>query len=96
MLDFGIAKLKEARIDHAFENDFTLTAAGMVVGTPAYVSPNKPWASAAANWTAAPTSIPSPSSFIRCSPTNCRCNADSEEQFVVAHATIAPDDILST
>ena len=41
MLDFGIAKLKEAHIDHAFENDFTLTAAGMVVGTPAYVSPEQ-------------------------------------------------------
>lgn len=39
VLDFGIAKVREGPIDQAA--DYTTTQAGMVVGTPAYLSPEQ-------------------------------------------------------
>ena len=39
VLDFGIAKLKEARADAT--SGFTLTGTGMVIGTPQYMSPEQ-------------------------------------------------------
>jgi formylglycine-generating enzyme required for sulfatase activity len=40
-LDFGIAKLKEGHIEDSKLDHFTLTGAGMVIGTPAYMSPEQ-------------------------------------------------------
>ncbi len=93
VLDFGIAKLKEARIDHAFENDFTLTAAGMVVGTPAYVSPEQAMGKRGSELDPR-SDVYSFAVLVYQMLTNkLPINADSEEQFVVAHATAEPDDI---
>jgi len=93
VLDFGIAKLKEARIDHAFENDFTLTVAGMVVGTPAYVSPEQAVGKRGSELDGR-SDVYSFAVLVYQMLTNkLPVNADSEEQFVVAHATIEPDDI---
>jgi formylglycine-generating enzyme required for sulfatase activity len=41
VLDFGIAKLKEAHIEDSKLHHLTLTGAGMVIGTPAYMSPEQ-------------------------------------------------------
>ena len=41
VLDFGIAKLKEAHIEDSKLRHMTLTGTGMVVGTPAYMSPEQ-------------------------------------------------------
>jgi formylglycine-generating enzyme required for sulfatase activity/serine/threonine protein kinase len=41
VLDFGIAKLKEAHIEDSQVRHVTLTGAGMVIGTPAYMSPEQ-------------------------------------------------------
>ena len=93
VLDFGIAKLKEARIDHAFENDFTLTMAGMVVGTPAYVSPEQAMGKRGSELDAR-SDVYSFAVLVYQMLTNkLPVNADSEEQFVVAHASVEPDDI---
>ena len=93
VLDFGIAKLKEARIDHAFENDFTLTVAGMVVGTPAYVSPEQAVGKRGSELDGR-SDVYSFAVLVYQMLTNkLPVNADTEEQFVVAHATIEPDDI---
>ena len=93
VLDFGIAKLKEARIDHAFENDFTLTAAGMVVGTPAYVSPEQAMGKRGSELDARSDVYSFAVLLYQMLTNKLPINADSEEQFVVAHATIEPDDI---
>ncbi len=93
VLDFGIAKLKEAKIDHAFENDYTLSVAGMVVGTPAYVSPEQAVGKRGSELDAR-SDVYSFAVLVYQMLTNkLPVNADSEEQFVVAHATIQPDDI---
>jgi serine/threonine-protein kinase len=93
VLDFGIAKLKEAKIDHAFENDYTLSVAGMVVGTPAYVSPEQAIGKRGSELDAR-SDVYSFAVLVYQMLTNkLPVNADSEEQFVVAHATIQPDDI---
>jgi serine/threonine protein kinase/formylglycine-generating enzyme required for sulfatase activity len=41
VLDFGIAKLKEGHIEDSKLHHLTLTGAGMVIGTPAYMSPEQ-------------------------------------------------------
>jgi formylglycine-generating enzyme required for sulfatase activity len=41
VLDFGIAKLKEAHVEDSKLHHLTLTGAGMVIGTPAYMSPEQ-------------------------------------------------------
>jgi formylglycine-generating enzyme required for sulfatase activity/serine/threonine protein kinase len=41
VLDFGIAKLKEAHLEDSKLAHLTLTGAGMVIGTPAYMSPEQ-------------------------------------------------------
>lgn len=93
VLDFGIAKLKEARIDHAYENDFTLTIAGMVVGTPAYVSPEQAVGKRGSELDSR-SDVYSFAVLVYQMLTNkLPINADSEEQFVVAHATLEPDNI---
>jgi serine/threonine protein kinase len=93
VLDFGIAKLKEAHIDHAFENDFTLTAAGMVVGTPAYVSPEQAMGKRGSELDGRSDVYSFAVVVYQMLTNKLPVNADSEEQFVVAHATVAPDDI---
>jgi serine/threonine-protein kinase len=93
VLDFGIAKLKEARIEHAFDNDFTLTTAGMIVGTPAYVSPEQA-VGKRGNELDSRSDVYSFAVVVYQMLTNkLPLQADSEEQFVVAHATVEPDDI---
>ncbi len=93
VLDFGIAKLKEARIDHAFENDFTLTMAGMVVGTPAYVSPEQAVGKRGSELDAR-SDVYSFAVLVYQMLTNkLPVNADTEEQFVMAHARVEPDNI---
>ncbi len=41
VLDFGIAKVKEARLEDSQAANLTLTGKGMVIGTPAYMSPEQ-------------------------------------------------------
>ena len=41
VLDFGIAKAKEARLDDSIPGYMTLTDTGRVIGTPAYMSPEQ-------------------------------------------------------
>ena len=41
VLDFGIAKLKEAHLEDSRVHHETLTGTGMVIGTPAYMSPEQ-------------------------------------------------------
>jgi len=41
VLDFGIAKLKEAHLEESRVQHETLTGTGMVIGTPAYMSPEQ-------------------------------------------------------
>ena len=41
VLDFGIAKVKEARLDDSTPSHNTLTGTGNVIGTPAYMSPEQ-------------------------------------------------------
>lgn len=93
VLDFGIAKLKEARIDHAYENDFTLTVAGMVVGTPAYVSPEQAVGKRGSEIDRR-SDVYSFAVLVYQMLTNkLPLNAETEEQFVVAHARVLPDQI---
>jgi len=93
VLDFGIAKLKEAKIQYAFENEYTLTTAGMIVGTPAYVSPEQAMGKRG-NELDSRSDVYSFAVVVYQMLTNkLPVQADSEEQFVVAHATIAPDHI---
>jgi len=41
VLDFGIAKLKEAHLEDAQSRQMTLTGTGVLIGTPAYMSPEQ-------------------------------------------------------
>lgn len=41
VLDFGIARVKESRIDHNRTRQIALTEVGTVLGTPAYMSPEQ-------------------------------------------------------
>jgi hypothetical protein len=41
VLDFGIARIKEGRLENGQMQQLTLTGSGMVVGTPAYMSPEQ-------------------------------------------------------
>jgi len=41
VLDFGIAKAKEARLDESIQEHATLTRTGSVIGTPTYMSPEQ-------------------------------------------------------
>ena len=41
VLDFGIAKVKESQLDDTRLRNLTMTGAGMVIGTPAYMSPEQ-------------------------------------------------------
>jgi serine/threonine protein kinase len=41
VLDFGIAKAKEARLDESLQGHATLTRTGSVIGTPTYMSPEQ-------------------------------------------------------
>ena len=59
VLDFGIAKMKEARMGEAV--GLTLTGAGVVIGTPQYMSPEQAMGSAGMNLMAALTSTRSAS-----------------------------------
>jgi serine/threonine-protein kinase len=95
VLDFGIAKLKEAHIDHAFENDFTLTSAGMVVGTPAYVSPEQAMGKRGSELDGRSDVYSFAVVVYQMLTNKLPVQADSEEQFVIAHATIPPDDITN-
>ncbi len=93
VLDFGIAKLKEARIEHAVEHDFTLSVAGMVVGTPAYVSPEQAVGKRGSEIDAR-SDVYSFAVLVYQMLTNkLPVNADSEENFVIAHASVKPDNI---
>ena len=93
VLDFGIAKLKEANIDYAFQNDYTLSVAGMVVGTPAYVSPEQASGKRGSELDAR-SDVYSFGVLVYQMLTNkLPVNADSEEEYVVAHASHPPDDI---
>jgi serine/threonine protein kinase len=93
VLDFGIAKLKEARIDHAFENDFTLTVAGMVVGTPTYVSPEQALGKRGSELDARSDVYSFAVVVYQMLTNKLPVNADTEEGFVIAHANVAPDEI---
>jgi eukaryotic-like serine/threonine-protein kinase len=93
VLDFGIAKLKEGRVDHAVDNDFTLTVAGMVVGTPAYVSPEQAQGKRGSELDGRSDVYSFAVVFYQMLTGKLPIHAETEEQFVVAHATAAPDDI---
>jgi serine/threonine-protein kinase len=41
VLDFGIAKVKEARLGEGGVRELTLTSTGMLIGTPSYMSPEQ-------------------------------------------------------
>jgi serine/threonine-protein kinase len=41
VLDFGIAKIKESRLEETRMANLTMTGTGMVIGTPAYMSPEQ-------------------------------------------------------
>jgi len=41
VLDFGIAKIKESRMDDSSLRNLTMTGAGIYIGTPAYMSPEQ-------------------------------------------------------
>lgn len=93
VLDFGIAKLKEARIDHAFENDFTLTTAGMIVGTPAYISPEQAIGKRGRELDSRSDVYSFAVVVYQMLTNKLPVQAESEEEFVLAHATVAPDPI---
>jgi serine/threonine-protein kinase len=95
VLDFGIAKLREVRIDQAFQNDFTLTAKGMVVGTPTYVSPEQAVGKRGSDLDSRSDVYSFAVVVYEMLTRKLPINADTEEQFVVAHATNAPEDITN-
>src|SRR5213079_3164682 len=67
VMDFGLAK--ERRADPAIAK---LTATGIILGTPEFMSPEQIPAS---RWMRAATSMPSASSRSRCSRASCRSRA---------------------
>ena len=58
VLDFGIAQVKEIHRETLGPHSATLTGTNTLIGTPAYMSPSRPWENAALNWTVARTSTP--------------------------------------
>jgi serine/threonine-protein kinase len=71
VLDFGIAKIKEAHLEESRLRLTTLTGTGMVIGTPAYTSPEQAMGKRGAEL-ARLMSIRWASSCTRCSPAICR------------------------
>jgi len=93
VLDFGIAKLKEANIDHAIENDYTISVAGTVVGTPAYVSPEQAMGKRGSELDSRSDVYSFAVVVYEMLTGRLPVHADTEEEYVQAHATSAPDDI---
>jgi serine/threonine-protein kinase len=93
VLDFGIAKLKETRLDRAFENDYTLTVAGMLVGTPAYMSPEQAMGKRGAELDGRSDLYSFAVVVYQMFTGYLPVRAETEEQYVVAHATAQPIEI---
>ena len=93
VLDFGIAKLKEVQLDDAFQNDYTLTVAGMIVGTPAYISPEQAIGKRGSELDSRSDVYSFAVVVYQMLTGQLPVRANSEEQYVVAHANVSPDDI---
>ena len=93
VLDFGIAKLKEVSFDSAFENDFTITASGMVLGTPAYMSPEQAMGKRGVELDGRCDLYSFAVVVYQMLTGKLPFEAQTEEQFVLAHAGAAPRDI---
>jgi serine/threonine-protein kinase len=93
VLDFGIAKLKEVSFDSAFENDFTITASGMVLGTPAYMSPEQAMGKRGVELDGRCDLYSFAVVVYQMLTGKLPFEAQTEEQFVLAHAGAPPREI---
>jgi len=93
VVDFGIAKLKEARFDSALDNDYTITTTGMVVGTPAYMSPEQAMGKRGIELDGRCDIYSFAVVIYQMLTGKLPFAAETEEQFVIAHATAPPREI---